>query len=154
MAIYIQLILACFVLVSGCSNATTDIEKKAIETAAKSYLIAQIEARPELMEKVTDDELIKRTYWQDQQGKEFVMAMDKQGLIKLAAEYNLSGTRFSAQPKIELRILDVDKRVATVKLITDEWIDYMHLYKTASGEWRILNVLWQFHQIQKHKSVR
>ncbi|TMP33612.1 nuclear transport factor 2 family protein [Pseudoalteromonas rubra] len=154
MAIYIQLILACFVLVSGYSYAAPDVEKKAIETAAKSYLISQIEVRPELMKKVADDELVKRTYWEDPQGKEFVMDMNKQGLIKLAAEYNLSGTRFVARPKVELRILDVDKRVATVKLITDEWIDYMHLYKTASGEWQILNVLWQFHQIQKHKSDR
>ncbi|TMP27489.1 hypothetical protein CWB99_14480 [Pseudoalteromonas rubra] len=154
MAIYIQLILTCCVLVSGYSYATTEADKQAIEFAAKGYLIAQIEVRPELMAKVTDDELIKRTYWRDQQGEEFVMAMGKQGMIELAAEYNRVGTRFAAQPKMELRILDIDKRVATVKLITDEWIDYMHLYKTASGEWQILNVLWQLHQIHKHKSVR
>ncbi|MCG7536920.1 nuclear transport factor 2 family protein [Pseudoalteromonas sp. OOF1S-7] len=152
MVTYIRLMTLIYILGTGYSYANTDSEEQAIEYAAKSYLIAQIKVRPELMDQVTDDELIKRTYWQDKAGQEFIMAMDKSGLVKLAAQYNLSGDRFVKQPKVEVKILDIDGRIATVKLVADDWIDYMHLYKAKSGNWQILNVLWQFNQLQRHAS--
>ncbi|QTL34480.1 nuclear transport factor 2 family protein [Pseudoalteromonas viridis] len=152
MVTYVRLFILIYTLGAEHSFANTDSEKQAIEYAAKSYLIAQIEVSPELMSQVTDDELIKRTYWQDKAGQEFIMAMDKSGLVKLAAQYNLSGDRFVKQPKVEVKILDIEGRIASVKLAADEWVDYMHLYKNKSGNWQILNVLWQFNQLRRHGS--
>ncbi|KNC66060.1 nuclear transport factor 2 family protein [Pseudoalteromonas ardens] len=152
MVTFIRLILIWCVLLPAHSYANLTLDRHAIEQVAKSYLIAQIEVRPKLMAKIADDELVKRTYWQGKTDGEFVMSMDKAGLVKLAAEYNVSGDRFAKQPKMEVNVLDLDERIASVKLTTDEWVDYMHLYKNASGEWQILNVLWQFHQVARHRS--
>lgn len=37
-------------------------------------------------------------------------------------------------------------RAASIKLIADEWIDYMHLVK-LNGSWKIINVLWQYNHV-------
>lgn len=48
----------------------------------------------------------------------------------------------------------MDQRAASVKLTADEWIDYMHLYKNDRNEWKILNVLWQYHDVNRHVSKK
>ena len=73
-------------------------------------------------------------------------------MVRLAGFYNKNGDKFPDSPKKEVDILDIDGRVASVKLTVDGWIDYMHLIKTESGEWKIVNVLWQYHDQTKHSS--
>nr|WP_310741892.1 hypothetical protein [Pseudoalteromonas sp. SG41-6] len=41
-----------------------------------------------------------------------------------------------------------------MKLTVDDWIDYMHLYKNENKEWKIINVLWQYHDPKKHSSQK
>lgn len=75
-------------------------------------------------------------------------------MLEIAKTYDKNGDRFPEDPKVDIKILDVDKRVASVKLTVDEWIDYMHLYKNDEGEWKTINVLWQYHDTGKHNSRR
>jgi hypothetical protein len=48
-------------------------------------------------------------------------------MILLAESYNVKGDKFPANPKKEVIFLDVSTRTASVKLIADTWIDYMHI---------------------------
>ncbi len=54
----------------------------------------------------------------------------------------------------DVKILDIDGRVASVKLVADDWIDYMHVFKNDKDEWKIVNVMWQYHDRTKHKPLK
>lgn len=129
-------------------------DKAAIHQAAMDYIQSQITPNPKQMARALHPEMRKRTYWLDKNNKEFVLETSVETMLKVAETYNKSGDRFSANPMIKVDILDIDQRAASVKLTVDEWIDYMHLMKTAEGEWKIINVLWQYHDTSRQKSKK
>ena len=65
-------------------------------------------------------------------------------MVLLAESYNSEGDRFPDNPLKEVIILDMMDKSASVKLIADEWIDYMHIVK-INERWQLVNVLWQYH---------
>lgn len=133
-------------------QAETSTETQAIEQAARDYLESQHKVSPAQMKNSLHTDLKKRTYWENREGDEYILETDYQTMIRVAETYNKNGDRFPADPRIEIEILDIDQRVASVKLTADDWIDYMHLFKSAEGDWKIINVLWQYHDIQRHSS--
>ena len=46
--------------------------------------------------------------------------------------------------KKEIAILDMTQTMASVKLVSEMFDDYIHLAK-VSGNWVIVNVLWDYH---------
>jgi hypothetical protein len=104
------------------------------------------------MKRGLDKKLAKRTYWESKDGSEFIMETDFETMVWVAENYNKEGNKFPLSPKVNIDILDIDNRVASVKLTVDDWIDYMHLYKNENNEWKIINVLWQYHDTKKHSS--
>lgn len=103
------------------------------------------------MERAIHPRMVKRTFWKDQvTQKEFLDENFAENMIILAERYNRNGDKFPIKPKKEVKLLDISDRTASVKLIADEWIDYMHLAK-INGQWKIVNVLWQFNDASKHK---
>lgn len=149
---FLFLLFAAAPLMAQASDATTD--NQAIERAVRDYIESQHKVDPARMERGLDPKLAKRTYWKGADGAEFVMQTDFDTMVKVAATYNKDGSKFPAQPRVDIRILDVDQRVATVKLSADEWIDYMHLYKNQRSEWKIVNVLWQYHDTARQASKK
>lgn len=129
-------------------------DSPAIERAVLDYIESQHKADPALMRRGLDEQLAKRTYWQAADGTEFIMKTDFETMLQVAKTFNKDGTKFPNPPRIDIKILDVDNRVATVKLIADEWIDYMHLYKNQRNEWKIINVLWQYHDAKRQVSKK
>jgi hypothetical protein len=71
-------------------------------------------------------------------------------MIILAETYNSKGDKFPKNQRKEVKLLDVSSKTASVKLIADTWIDYMHIVKT-NGDWKIINVLWQYNNISEHE---
>jgi hypothetical protein len=137
-----------------CAFAATPPEHQAIERAVRDYIESQHKAEPEMMQRGLDKDLAKRTYWKAADGTEFIMKTDYDTMVKVARTYNKDGTKFPKVPRAEIKILDVDNRTASVKLTADEWIDYMHLYKNDRNEWKILNVLWQYHDAKRQVSKK
>ena len=133
-------------------TANTTIVQKNIERAVLDYIEAQHKVDPELMKRGLDKKLAKRTYWQSKDGSEDIMETDYKTMLWVAENYNKEGNKFPSSPKIDINILDIDNRVASIKLTADDWIDYMHLYKNENNEWKIINVLWQYHDAKKHSS--
>jgi len=129
-------------------------DSKAITQAALNYIESQHQVAPEKMAKALHKKLAKRTFWQSSQGKDYVMETSYDTMIKVAASYNKGGNKFPKSPIKTVKILDADERVASVKLTADDWIDYMHLIKSEDGQWKIINVLWRYHDIKKHSSKR
>ena len=43
----------------------------------------------------------------------------------------------------EIVILDITEKIATAKLISNDFIDYLHLIK-IDDNWEIVNVLWEY----------
>ncbi len=44
-----------------------------------------------------------------------------------------------------IRILDLTETMASVRLVSEEFDDFLHLAK-SQGEWRIVNALWDYKQ--------
>ena len=132
-------------------NATAT-DEQAIQRAVLDYIESQHQVQPEMMARSLDPDLVKRTYWLNEQGKEFILETNYADMIHLAGTYNQNGDRFPANPKVDINILDIDQRVASVKLTVNDWIDYMHLYKNQDQQWKIINVLWQFHENERQRN--
>jgi hypothetical protein len=148
---FLVLLFAAAPLLAQAAEAT---DNQLIEAAVRDYIESQHQADPARMERGLDPKLAKRTYWQAPDGSEFVMNTDYDAMVKVAKNYNKDGTKFPAKPRVDIKILDVDQRVATVKLTADEWLDYMHLYKNQRSEWKIVNVLWQYHDTTRQVSKK
>lgn len=150
MRLSLTLLVVC-VISLGSLSAQTKQDTLAIRRAALDYIESQHKPNPQQMERALHPRLVKRTFWKDKvTGKEYVDENFAENLVILAQRYNVKGDKFPANPKKEVKLLDVSDRTASVKLIADDWIDYMHLVK-VNGEWKIINVLWQFNDSSSHQ---
>ncbi|NJB38012.1 nuclear transport factor 2 family protein [Croceivirga sp. JEA036] len=125
-------------------QAQTKQDSIEIKQVALDYLVSQHTVEPELFERSAHPRMVKRTFWKNKTAnKEYLRETFKDGMVLLAETYNVKGDKFPENPTKEVVFLDVYDKVASVKLVADEWIDYMHIVK-LNGEWQIVNVLWQF----------
>lgn len=148
------LVLLFLVVYSSASIAEQPAENKKIERAVLDYIVSQHKVNPELMKRGVDSKLAKRTYWKNKQGEAYLLETDFDTMVWVAQNYNKDGDKFPPKPRIEIDILDIDNRVASVKLTADDWIDYMHLYKNEEHQWKVINVLWQYHDETRHVSKK
>ncbi len=147
----ITIYLTCFFLfIQFAVNAQTKQDSLEIKQAALDYIESQHNVKPEQFKKAAHPRMVKRTFWKDKKtNKDFLRETFRDAMILLAETYNKKGDRFPKNPKKEVIILDIFKKTASVKLIADDWIDYMHIVK-LNGKWKIVNVLWQFNDSSKH----
>ena len=141
------LVLACFLSIAASANE----DEHAIERAILDYIESQHVPNADQMDQALHNELKKRTYWTRGDGAEFLLETDKNIMLEVARTYNEKGDRFPSSPRKEIHIFDIDGRTASAKLLADEWIDYLHLVKLDSGNWKIVNVLWQYHDQSQHR---
>ncbi|MEM6630494.1 MAG: nuclear transport factor 2 family protein [Bacteroidota bacterium] len=122
----------------------------AIKQVALDYIESQHNVQPEQFERAAHPRMVKRTFWTDKKtGKEYLRETFTDAMVLLAETYNQEGDKFPNNPKKEVVILDIYDKTASVKLIADDWIDYMHIVK-LNGKWRLVNVLWQFNDSKDH----
>ncbi len=144
------LTVSLFFLLTIYTQGQTKKDSLAIKQAALDYIESQHNVKPEQFERSAHPRMVKRTFWKDKKtGKEYLRETFTDAMILLAETYNKKGDKFPENPKKEVVILDVYGKTASVKLIADEWIDYMHIIK-LNGKWQIVNVLWQFNEVKGH----
>ena len=116
-------------------------EKKAIEGAARDYLDAFYEVKPELLKRSVHPELVKYGYgrWEGAEYQGFGMTFDQ--LSALASTFNKEG-RVGADAPRKIEILDHQDKTAAAKLTAYWGVDYFHLAK-LENRWQIVQVLWQ-----------
>ena len=121
----------------------TSKDSLAIKEKSLGYLKALREIDPELMENVMNEKLAKRTQGYDRKTKkEIPRETTYEQMIKFAEGWNNAGDKFPEVPTEEAIILDAYHTMASVKLVSDNWVEYLHLIK-LDGEWEIINLLWQ-----------
>ncbi|MGD1946039.1 MAG: nuclear transport factor 2 family protein [Croceivirga sp.] len=131
-------------------HAQTKKDTLEITQVALDYIESQHNVAPEQFERAAHPRMVKRTFWTNKEtGKEYLRETFTDAMILLAATYNKTGERFPENPKKEIIILDIFDRTASVKLIADDWIDYMLIVK-LNGKWQLVNVLWQFNDSADH----
>ncbi|SHG68566.1 nuclear transport factor 2 family protein [Flagellimonas flava] len=139
-----------FFLIICSMNGQTSKDSLEIKQAALDYIESQHNVKPEQFERSAHPRMVKRTFWTNKATqKEYLRETFTDAMVLLAQTYNQNGDRFPANPKKEVIILDVFDKTASVKLIADDWIDYMHIVK-LNGKWQIVNVLWQFNDSSVH----
>lgn len=137
-------------IISKVVLSQTKQDTLSIKQAALDYIESQHQPNPSRMERALHPRMVKRTFWKDKAtNKDYVRETSTESMILLAESYNVKGDKFPAKPKKEIKLLDISERTASVKLIADEWIDYMHLVK-LNGAWKIINVLWQYNDVKQH----
>ncbi len=133
------------------SDAQTAQDTIDITKAALSYIESQHVPNPKTMENALHPRLVKRSVFRSKStGKDYVSEYFTENMVILAESYNKKGDKFPKNPRKEVKLLDVSAKTASVKLIADTWIDYMHIVK-VNGEWKIINVLWQFNDAKEHE---
>ena len=121
-----------------------------IKRLSLGYLVALQDLRPDLMNEVMNDSLNKVTIgWDRKTKKEYARATTKAQMIEFATSWNKSNTKFPFNPTNHLTILDIYNRIATVRLISDNWVEYLHLIK-QDGTWSIVNLIWQHKDINRY----
>jgi len=143
-------LISLFILTVNYVNAQTLQDSLDIRQVALDYIESQHNVKPEQFERSAHPRMVKRTFWTNKKTKkEYLRETFTDAMILLAETYNINGDKFPENPEKEVIILDVFDKIASVKLIADEWIDYMHIVK-LNGKWQIVNVLWQFNDSREH----
>jgi Putative lumazine-binding len=131
-------------------QAQTGQDSAEIKRVALAYLESQHIPDPKLMEEALHPRMVKRSVFKNKATKkDFVSEYFAENMIILAESYNSKGDKFPSNPRKEVVFLDVSTKTASVKLIADTWIDYMHIVK-VNGKWKIINVLWQYNNDDEH----
>jgi hypothetical protein len=142
----IAIVLSFFQLQAQTAQDSLDIKRVAL-----AYIESQHTPNPKLMGSALHPRLVKRSVFRNKTAeKDFVSEYFAENMIILAETYNVKGDKFPKNPRKEVKLLDVSARTASVKLIADAWIDYMHIVK-ENGDWRIINVLWQYNEVSQHE---
>lgn len=145
------LLVIAFAFFSSALQAQTAQDTLDIKRVALAYIEAQHNPNPKLMESDLHPRLVKRSVFRSKAAqKDYVSEYFAENMVILAETYNAKGDKFPKNPRKEVKLLDVSARTASVKLIADAWIDYMHIVKT-NGEWKIINVLWQYNDVSQHE---
>lgn len=114
------LVLTFSILLSCSALAETTSKNRNIERAVLDYIESQHKVQPELIKRGLDKKLAKRTYWKSKDGSEYIKETDFDTMVWLAENYNKKGDKFSSSPMVDIKIFDVDNRVASVKLTVND----------------------------------
>jgi len=136
------LILAIISLVLVFASAKEDEkENAAIKQAALDYIEGWYEGSMERMDRALHPDLDKKgVQIIPQTGKTILNHLRKTNMV----EYTRAGAGKNEEKKskVEVVILDVFKNMASVKTVSPDFVDYLHLVR-SEGQWKIVNVLWE-----------
>lgn len=147
-----SILLSAALLLAEVPAVATEDDMEAIKNAALDYIESQHVPSRKRMDRALHTDMKKRTYWHTPSGEEHVMETSRDTMLWVAENYNKDGDAFPAQPRKDVEVLALDGRIASVKLTADDWTDYMHLMKSDGGKWKVINVLWQYHDQTRHKN--
>ncbi len=116
-------------------------EKEAITKAALDYIEGWFEGNAERMDRALHPRLAKRMVVPNPQGgPERFIDLTKDQMVEATGK---GGGKTVAPEKrgIKVTILDIYRGIASVRVDSVAYIDYLHLAQSEGG-WKIVNVLW------------
>jgi hypothetical protein len=133
----LTLAVALLLLTSGGSlHAQTPADSAAIRAVALDYIEGWYQGDADRMASALHPDLAKRIVESTPGGSSRLGHMTAAELIRMTAG------RTAADGRKDVRILDIFRGTASVRVDADSWIDYMHLARW-NGDWKIVNVLWE-----------
>jgi hypothetical protein len=138
------LALVTLSLLPFCSaQAQTNADREAVRQAALDYVEGIYNVEPSRIERSVHPKLAKLGFYRPPADDAYRpgSTMTFERLVEIAKTYNKEGKLPKDAPK-EVTVLDVLDQTASVKLVAEWGVDYMHLAK-FDGKWMIVNVLWQ-----------
>ena len=129
------------VLFPALARAQSAADSAGIRAAALDYIDGWYAADGARMERALHPELAKRNVFSDSSGRSRLIQMSAMTLVQNTRSEGGS-TIPIGQRTDSVRILDIYRGAASVRVRAATWVDYMHLAK-FNGRWRIINVLWE-----------
>lgn len=140
----ILIALAVVCMLTFVIQAKTYQEKEAVREAAMDYIEALYQVDSSRIARSVHPNLTKHGFYREGNADSYKPGMmTYQQLYDLAGRWNKNGQVKKDAPK-EVIVLDVLDQTASVKVVAQWGVDYMHLAK-YDGKWKIINVLWQSH---------
>ena len=126
--------------------ALTQEDIKGITEASRDYVEGWYRGDAQRMERCLHPELAKRTLAHDPQLDTWSLTrrVDAEMMVSFTEEGGGSDVG-EAGLKFEITILDAFRHVASVKVLSYEYMDYLHLAK-INKRWLIINVLWEMRE--------
>jgi len=114
------------------------------------YLKALQQLDSILMDQVMNDSLNKVTIGYDRSiRKELAIATTRNQMIAFAQNWNKSNAKFPPIPNDQMTILGIYNRIAAVQLVSDNWVEYLHLIK-LDGKLEIINIIWRHKDVNRY----
>ncbi len=125
---------------------STQSDSLKIKITAINYVEGFYTSDVKRMASAIHGELAKRIIMKDDAGNMMIRNMGSSELLyntKKNKNTNIKNPNASFEANV--KIYEIYKSVATAKVVTNKFkfIDYLHLAK-IDGEWKIVNVLWEF----------
>ncbi|UII23050.1 nuclear transport factor 2 family protein [Fulvivirga ligni] len=115
-----------------------------IKRIALDYMVALQEQKPELMRDVVHHQLSQKTFaFNRREKKEEVQNTNYDEMVERATSFNKANNMFPQSPANQIVVLDIYNRIATIKLVSDSWVEYMQMIK-MEDKWSIINQVWQY----------
>ena len=152
MHINTRLALALVTLIVAAAAATgarsqADADREAIVKTALDYIEGYYTGDAARMERSLHPDLAKRIVRTDPAGKPRLDHMGAPQLVKIAG--SRANAPKPAQQQKDVTVLDVFGNTASVKIVANDWIDYLHVAKWE-GRWLIVNVLWEMKPVTRN----
>ncbi len=117
----------------------TEADREAILEPARDYIESWLDGDPDRMARCLHPELVKRSIEVDAAGGDpGIQTLSREQMVGFTAKGE--GTRY--ERPYELSILDAYGDIATVRLLSSVYMDYLHIARFGD-RWQIVNVLWQ-----------
>lgn len=135
-------------MVAGDVSAQTAADREAIKQTALDYIEGYYDGNAERMERSLHPDLAKRIVRTDPStGKSRLEHMTAPRLVQIAGSMKSRPVPKEKQQK-DVTILDLFENAACVKIVANDWIDYLQVAK-FDGRWVIVNVLWEMKPVKK-----
>jgi hypothetical protein len=127
--------------VTAVERSTTDrsADEAAIRHVARDYLESWLDGEGERMHGALHPMLAKR-------GLDYSADAAPTGVHHLDTEYMVASAARGPRPQfsrnIEITILDLADNIASVKVLSEPFVDYLHVAK-IDGRWSIVNALYE-----------
>lgn len=117
-----------------------NLDTQAIYQTVSDYYDGWYEPSMKRMDRSLHTALAKRAIKVDDSGKEYLLHLTKDAMMD--ATIKGGGSNSPAEKKNwTITILDCYEKIATVKVSSVEYMEYIHLAK-QDGQWQIVNVLY------------
>lgn len=114
------------------------VEQAAITETVLDYVEGWYSSNGHRMEKALSKHLVKRRILPDEQ----ISAVSKSWMVKATAN-GMGQIPYPDQGRKEITILAQTDSIASVMLVSEDFVDYLHLVKIGES-WKIANALWDY----------